>query len=187
MEISMKRRLIAKCFETALVVLLAGSVGTGCALFGGDDEEMADGGGMSGGAGSEFDSGLGDDGTLGRGGDGEMGVKVAELETVYFDYDQASIRGDQRPTLRANAEAAASHSEWRTIVVEGYCDERGSEEYNLALGERRANSVKQYMVDTGVDATRVDTVSFGESKPAVQGHDESAFRWNRRAEFRVIR
>jgi len=168
-----------------MVVLMAGTFGTGCALFGGDDED----GSGSGSDGGEFSQGggLGDDPSFGGGGEnGEMGIRVAELETVYFDYDQATIRGDQRPTLRANAEAAASRNEWRTVVVEGYCDERGSEEYNLALGERRANSVKQYMVDAGVASTRVDTVSFGESKPAVQGHDESAFQWNRRAEFRVI-
>ncbi len=182
----MKRRLIAKCLETALVVLLAGSVGTGCALFGGDDEEMADGGGSMG-SGSEFDSGLGDDGTLGRGADGEMGVKVAELETVYFDYDRSTIRSDQKPTLRSNASAVLGRGDWRTVVIEGYCDERGSEEYNLALGERRSNAVKQYLVDSGISSSRIDTVSFGESKPAVQGHDESAWKWNRRAEFRVIR
>ena len=71
--------------------------------------------------------------------------------------------------------------------MEGHCDERGSEEYNLALGERRANAVRQYLVNLGVTNSTLDTVSFGESKPAVQGHDESAWRWNRRAEFRVVR
>ncbi|MAE97121.1 MAG: peptidoglycan-associated lipoprotein [Deltaproteobacteria bacterium] len=181
----MQRRFIGKLVTTSLVVLLAGALGTGCALFG-DDEADAGGGGGSG----EFDAGdggIGGGGGIGgTGGMGADGMKVAELETIYFDYDQATIRGDQRPTLRANAEAAGRHAEWRTIVIEGYCDERGSEEYNLALGERRANSVKQYLIDSGVASTRVDTVSFGESKPAVQGHDESAFRWNRRAEFRVI-
>ena len=182
----MQRRLFGKVATTVLTVLLAGALGTGCALFGGDDEAEAGGGGP----GSEFDSG--DPGIGGGDGmhddhmGGGEGVRVADLETVYFDYDQSAIRGDQRPTLRANAEAAARHSEWRTIIVEGYCDERGSEEYNLALGERRANSVKSYLIDSGVDSARIDTVSFGESKPAVQGHDESTYRWNRRAEFRVI-
>jgi peptidoglycan-associated lipoprotein len=163
-------------FVFATVAVLS----TGCALFGGSDEE--DGGGD----GSEFDTGgtgwMGDSGT-----DLGSGVSVPELEAVYFDYDRAVIRDDQKPTLRGNSSAIVSRNEWRTIVVEGHCDERGSEEYNLALGERRANSVKQYLANLGVPGGRMDTVSFGESKPTVQGHDESAWKWNRRAEFRVIR
>jgi peptidoglycan-associated lipoprotein len=106
---------------------------------------------------------------------------VAGLETIYFDYDQSVIRDDQRATLGANAGAIKSRNLSR-LTVEGHCDERGSDEYNLALGERRANAVKQYLVDSGVSAT-IDTVSYGESRPAVQGSDESAWRMNRRAEF----
>jgi len=64
---------------------------------------------------------------------------------------------------------------------------RGTSEYNLALGERRATSVKTYLTNLGIPSARVDTVSFGESKPAVQGHDESAWKWNRRGEFKVIK
>jgi len=159
----------------AMVVLAASTLSTGCALFGGGDEEE-NGANQSG-----FDAGpsMGDEG---------MGpVSVPELEAVYFDYDRANVRSDQAPTLRSNAGAIANHDEWRTVVIEGHCDERGSEEYNLALGERRAASVKQYLQNLGVSAARMDTVSFGESKPGVQGHDESAWKWNRRAEFKVIR
>jgi peptidoglycan-associated lipoprotein len=103
------------------------------------------------------------------------------LETIYFDYDQAVIRDDQRATLGNNANAIKGMS-LAKVTVEGHCDERGSDEYNLALGERRANAVKQYLADSGVTAT-IDTVSYGESRPAVQGSDESAWRMNRRAEF----
>jgi peptidoglycan-associated lipoprotein len=106
---------------------------------------------------------------------------VVGLEAIYFDYDQSVIRDDQRATLGSNANAIKSMSLGR-VTVEGHCDERGSDEYNLALGERRANAVKQYLADTGVTAT-IDTVSYGESRPAVEGHDESAWRMNRRAEF----
>jgi peptidoglycan-associated lipoprotein len=106
---------------------------------------------------------------------------VAGLETVYFDYDQSVIRDDQRATLGNNANAIKGMS-LAKVTVEGHCDERGSDEYNLALGERRANAVKQYLADSGVAAT-IDTVSYGESRPAVQGSDESAWRMNRRAEF----
>ncbi len=106
---------------------------------------------------------------------------VAGLEAVYFDYDQSVIRDDQRATLGNNANAIKGMS-LSKVTVEGHCDERGSDEYNLALGERRANAVKQYLVDSGVTAS-VDTVSYGESRPAVQGSDDSAWRMNRRAEF----
>ena len=164
----------------------AGLLASGCALFGGggDEEDMS---GSSSGGGSEFGSegGLGGSGGM-EGGDGGLGIRVAELESVYFDYDRASIRNDQKPVLRSDATAIEQNGSWRTVVVEGHCDERGSEEYNLALGERRANAVKQYLVDSGVSAGRIDTVSFGEAKPAVQGHDESAWKYNRRADFRVI-
>jgi peptidoglycan-associated lipoprotein len=159
----------------AMIVLAASTLSTGCSLFGGGDEEAEAGGG------SGFDAGpaMADEG-LGP-------VSVPELEAVYFDYDRATVRSDQTPTLRSNKTAIGSHDEWRTIVIEGHGDERGSEEYNLALGERRAAAVKQYLQTLGVSAARMDTVSFGESKPSVQGHDESAWKWNRRAEFKVIK
>jgi peptidoglycan-associated lipoprotein len=107
--------------------------------------------------------------------------KPIGLEPVYFDYDQSLIRDDQRATLGNNANAIKG-MKLAKVTVEGHCDERGSDEYNLALGERRANAVKQYLVDSGVSAS-IDTVSYGESRPAVQGSDESAWRMNRRAEF----
>jgi peptidoglycan-associated lipoprotein len=113
--------------------------------------------------------------------------RVRELGSIYFDYDSAEIRGDARTTLKANGQAISGHSEWKTITLEGHTDERGSEEYNLALGERRANAAKQYLVDLGAPTSRMITVSFGEASPAVQGHDESAWRWNRRVEFKVSR
>ena len=106
---------------------------------------------------------------------------VVGLDSVYFDYDQSVIRDDQRATIGSNANAIKSMG-LAKVTVEGHCDERGSDEYNLALGERRANAVKQYLVDSGVSAA-VDTVSYGEARPAVQGSDESAWKMNRRAEF----
>ena len=113
--------------------------------------------------------------------------RVRELESVYFDFDRSDIRADARPILRANSQMIKTHSEWRTVTLEGHTDERGSEEYNLALGERRATAAKRYLVDLGVDPGRITTISFGEAAPAVQGHDESAWRWNRRVEFRIAR
>jgi peptidoglycan-associated lipoprotein len=109
---------------------------------------------------------------------------MAALQAVYFDFDRYDIRADAKPTLRANAEAILAHGGGGVITIEGHCDERGSEEYNLALGDRRASGVKQYLVDLGVPSSRLRTVSFGEAKPAVVGHDESAWRYNRRSEFK---
>ena len=106
---------------------------------------------------------------------------IPGLEDIYFDYDQSVIRDDQRATLGNNATAIKTRG-LAKLTVQGHCDERGSDEYNLALGERRANAVKQYLVDSGVSAA-VDTVSYGESRPAIEGHDESAWMRNRRAVF----
>ena len=112
---------------------------------------------------------------------------MAELGAVYFAYDRYDIREDARETLKRQALAIQQHAERGVVTIEGHCDERGSEEYNLALGERRASAVKRYLVDLGVPASRMRTVSFGEAKPAVVGHDESAWRYNRRADFKSSR
>lgn len=106
---------------------------------------------------------------------------IGDLKTVYFDFDKSDIRPDAREALKRNAEMINEGD--GTITIEGHCDERGSTEYNLALGERRASAVKRYLVDLGVPSSRLRTVSFGEDRPAVQGHDESAWRYNRRADF----
>jgi peptidoglycan-associated lipoprotein len=167
----MRQRLFT---HWAVATLAVATLAIGCASSGGGDETTAPA--------SDF----GGDSSAGMG-DGMPTETPTGLEAVYFDFDSAAIRGDQRPTLQANVGAINQHADWKTVVLEGHCDERGSEEYNLALGERRANSVKQYLIDSGVTGARIDTVSFGESKPAVQGHDESAWKWNRRVEFSAIR
>jgi peptidoglycan-associated lipoprotein len=115
-------------------------------------------------------------------GSDDAATQIGDVQTVYFDFDRSEIRSDARATLRGNADAIGSGGS-TTITVEGHCDERGSSEYNLALGERRASAVKRYLVDLGVPSSRLRTVSFGEDRPAVQGHDESAWRYNRRADF----
>ena len=108
--------------------------------------------------------------------------KIPGLLTVYFDYDSSDIREDARGALRQDADKLNAGG-LGTVTIEGHCDERGSTEYNLALGERRANAVKRYLVDLGVPSNSLRTVSFGEERPAVQGHDESAWHYNRRADF----
>jgi peptidoglycan-associated lipoprotein len=103
------------------------------------------------------------------------------LETVYFDFDNSDIRENARPMLRANGQQLRTSG--ASVVLEGHCDERGDEEYNLALGERRATSVKRYLENLGVPRTQMRTLSYGKTKPAVPGHDEAAWRYNRRVEF----
>ena len=106
-----------------------------------------------------------------------------ELKPIYFDTDRSLLRADARETLKRYAEAIQQNPEWGVVTIEGHCDERGSEEYNVALGDRRAAAVVQYLTDLGVPRSRLATRTFGEARPAVQGHSESAWRQNRRAEL----
>jgi peptidoglycan-associated lipoprotein len=104
---------------------------------------------------------------------------------IHFDYDKASIRPEDAATLDQKIAILQANPEAR-IRVNGHCDDRGSDEYNLALGNRRAQAAKQYLVSHGIDAGRIDTQSWGEEKPLVDGHDESAWSQNRRDEFEII-
>ena len=108
---------------------------------------------------------------------------ISGMKTVYFEYNRVELRNDARAALKANAKAIKKNEQWGALTIEGHCDARGSEEYNIALGERRAQAVKRYLMDLGVPAKRLRPVSFGEIKPAVRGNNENAWRHNRRAEF----
>jgi peptidoglycan-associated lipoprotein len=108
------------------------------------------------------------------------------LKDVFFDFNVAELREDQKAVLneavawlRANARVK--------ILVEGHCDERGTAEYNLGLGQQRAKVVKDYLVAAGIAPDRVDTVSYGKERPFVLGHDESAWKWNRRGRLVISR
>ena len=102
------------------------------------------------------------------------------VQTVYFDFDKSALSEAARTTLQQNAELIRKYPDWK-VVVEGHTDERGSTEYNLALGERRASSVKDYYVNYGIAPDRIEIVSYGEERPAVEGHNEKAWSQNRRA------
>jgi peptidoglycan-associated lipoprotein len=104
------------------------------------------------------------------------------LQTCYFDYDSAVLRDDTRRVLDKDIEWLKANPTVR-VQVEGHCDERGTEEYNLHLGERRANAVKQYMEKNGVDASRLFTISYGKDRPVDPGHTETAWAKNRRVQF----
>jgi len=105
-------------------------------------------------------------------------------QQVYFEFDRADLTPQARELLKAKLEVLRNFSAV-TLTVAGHADERGSDEYNLALGNRRANAVRQYLIQQGVLSGRMQTVSFGEEQPAVVGHDESAWSRNRRAEFQI--
>ena len=104
------------------------------------------------------------------------------IQTIYFDYDKAEIRPDQIQRLQSNASWMKQNPNVR-IVVEGHCDERGSQEYNLALGDHRANAVKEYLVSQGVGESRINTISYGEERPVCRDENEDCYQKNRRAEF----
>ncbi len=106
------------------------------------------------------------------------------LQTIYFDYDRSELRADARAALKTNSDWVRDHPKYR-IIIEGHCDERGSIEYNLALGDRRASSVRDYMATLGIPASRIRAVSYGEERPAESGHTEAAWSRNRRAAFLV--
>ncbi len=119
----------------------------------------------------------------------QVAAKASEavsLATVYFDFDKSDLRQDARDALSQNAEALLKKIAGVNIRIEGHADERGSDEYNMALGDRRAKSAAKYLTNLGVKADRISTVSYGEEKPAVQGNDESAWSKNRRAEFLIV-
>lgn len=105
-----------------------------------------------------------------------------KLESVYFDFDKSNIRNDASQVLKNNAKALKNVSGIK-VRIEGNCDERGTNEYNMALGERRANSARDYLVNLGIDKNILSTVSYGEEKPVCTEHNESCWSKNRRVDF----
>jgi peptidoglycan-associated lipoprotein len=108
--------------------------------------------------------------------------KISGLSTVFFDYDKSTLSSTSREALKGNAEWMKKNSKV-SIQIEGHTDSRGSIEYNLALGERRANAVKSYLQTLGIPASRMKTISYGKERPLVQGETEEAWAKNRRANF----
>ena len=111
-------------------------------------------------------------------------VRSTLAAMIHFDLDKSSVRTDDAGVLDQKVAILQANPDLK-IRIGGHCDERGSDEYNLALGNRRAQAAKQYLVSHGIDASRIETQSWGEEKPLVDGHDESAWSQNRRAEFEV--
>ena len=108
-----------------------------------------------------------------------------KAQTVYFDFDSSAIKASEQANVAAVADYLKANTA-AAVRVEGHCDERGTEGYNEALGSRRALAVREDLIRLGIESGRVDTITYGEQRPAVQGYDESAYRLNRRAEFIVL-
>ena len=111
-------------------------------------------------------------------------VRAFESEPVYFEFDSSDIKAEYRPLLEKKAAWLKANPDAR-VRIEGHCDDRGTVEYNVALGEKRALRTMDYLVSLGVPARRLSTISYGEERPAVVGQDEEAWAKNRRAEFRL--
>lgn len=107
---------------------------------------------------------------------------AATVRDINFDFDKSNIRPDAREILKTNADVFLNNSA-STIVIGGYCDERGTAEYNMALGQKRAQEAKKYLVNLGIKESKMKTISYGEERPLDPGHDEEAWDKNRRAHF----
>lgn len=104
------------------------------------------------------------------------------LDRIHFDFDKSFIKTEFEPVLKGNANWMQKHTK-KAVVIEGHCDERGTNEYNIALGDRRANSAKNYVANLGVAADRLSTISYGEERALENCHNESCWWKNRRADF----
>ena len=135
------------------------------------------------------ESGVGSaEGLDAQGSNGKSAFTILEGRTtgpmlpVYFDFDKSNIRDDQKSRMETNATYLKDNPS-AAIAIEGNCDERGTNEYNMALGDRRATSAKKYLANLGVDESRLTAISYGEEKPLNFGHDELAWSQNRRGDF----
>lgn len=109
-----------------------------------------------------------------------------EAEAIYFDFDKSFIRLEYRPVLQEKAAFLKDYPDMR-VRIEGNCDERGTNEYNLALGDRRGSSSKNFFISLGIAADRIETISYGEERPRGLGHDEASWSQNRRDDFVLVR
>lgn len=118
----------------------------------------------------------------------ELPTQISEMKAnfsrVLFDLDSSELTGEGKEAMKANAAIMAQHTDIK-VEIQGHADERGTTEYNLALGQRRAESVKRFLTAQGVAASRLSTLSYGEERPLAQGSSETAWSQNRRAEFRI--
>lgn len=113
-------------------------------------------------------------------------IRAFEEASIYFDFDRSELKPEAQANLQKKAEWLRANP-MHSVMIAGHCDERGTAEYNLALGERRANSAKEYLTALGISEDRIETISYGEEKPADPDHNEDAWAKNRRAEFSLFK
>ena len=162
--------------KRAFIITLLGAL-LACASSGGSGDPTGDGG-FTPESQSTSDPGLAARDSL----QGSAESSAIALETVYFDFDVYALRADAKQNLEKNAQTLRQSPDLR-IEIQGNCDERGSTEYNLALGQKRAEAARKYLIALGIDDGRINTISFGEENPAVRGHNETAWAKNRRGDF----
>ena len=167
-----------------LAVALAAFIFGGCSSTGTRDDGEGGAGGSAGGGADVVDGGGAQTAGIGQGGSWagdplENPDSLLYTRKIYFDFDRSEIRSEYLPVLRAHAEYL-SRNPGVNVTIEGHCDERGSREYNIGLGERRAASIQRFLEAEGVDSAQINSISYGEERPQNHGHDESAWSLNRR-------
>ncbi|GEM_PF-1807606 len=115
-----------------------------------------------------------------------MAEKEGRLAAIYFEFDSSTVRDDMKPALDKNTEWLRKRQDVK-VEIQGHADEKGTTEYNIALSERRAQGIKKYLADSGINEARISTISYGEERPADLGHTEEAWAKNRRVEFVIIK
>ncbi|MDD2760247.1 MAG: peptidoglycan-associated lipoprotein Pal [Methylomonas sp.] len=178
LALAMSAVLLAGCSSTEEEGLTDSAQGTDASTSGYNDGSMS---------GSQFGSGNGLSSGSAYGSGSNLGPEFSDpnsplsKQTIYFELDSSQVKQEFVPVVAAHAQYLASHPGQRVILA-GHADERGSSEYNIALGEQRAKSVERMIRAQGVGSNQLEVVSYGEEKPAVSGHDESAWQMNRRVE-----
>lgn len=175
-----------KSHARALAIALSLALIAGCTSTGGSQDGSMDGTGAGEGVGTGT-AGTGQVGGVGTGVSGDRAGqqadgRIPEVRTIYFDFDRDSIRSEFESVLVAHARYLRSNGNAR-VVLHGHTDERGTREYNMALGERRANTVKRFLEVQGVSPSQLEVVSYGEERLAVRGNGEDAHAQNRRVVF----
>ncbi|QFU01681.1 Peptidoglycan-associated lipoprotein precursor [Halomonas sp. THAF5a] len=172
-----------KSHARTLAIALSLAVVAGCSSTGGSQEGDLEGGlgGANGGVSTGTAGGSGVSGDR-AGQMADADGRIPATRTIYFEYDSDAIRSEFEPVLTAHARFLRANPS-ATVILQGHTDERGTREYNLALGERRAGSVERYLNVQGVSPSQVEVVSYGEERPAARGANEQAYAQNRRVVF----
>ena len=190
----MKFSMMMAVFAVALSFAVSGCKYSSLNSGKGAGDGAGAGAGLGAAEGAEISTGIDDanEGSLSDAGVGDRPFEEyctrctdVEFAPVYFGFDSTVVPQGEIGKIDAVAQHLADNAN-RVVVVEGNCDERGSNEYNMALGENRAGIIRNYLVQSGIDASRIQTRSYGEEKPAVDGHDEGAWAMNRRGDFAIF-